>query len=98
MAHTQVPIHVLMDDGRELSVVADQRDYARAEAQELPERSRLTWVRFIAWSALVRTKQYGGAWEEFNSSDCVEASDVPEESADAEDRPDPGRTDQSAGN
>lgn len=98
MSRTQVPISVLMDDGRALSVVADQRDYARAEAQELPERARLTWVRFIAWSALTRTKQYGGSWEDFNTTDCVDASDVPEESDDADVEPGPGRTDQSAGN
>lgn len=98
MAHVQVPVRVVMDDGRELTALVDQRDFARAEAQQIPDTAQQTMVRFYAWSALSRTKQYGGSWEEFNATDCVEATDVLEEPAGADGEPDPGRTDQSAGN
>lgn len=88
----RVPVTVEMDDGRKVTVVADQRDFAAAEGADLDRRSQVhTWVRYIAFNAMVRTKQYAGAWQEFNTRDCVEATDVMEESDDTEDGLDPGR-------
>lgn len=99
MAYTKTAVRAVMDDGRELTAMADQRDLAAAEGAEIDSRlTRMTWVRFIAWSALSRSKQYGGSWEEFNTKDCVEASDVAAEvPAGDEDRLDPGRPASAAG-
>jgi hypothetical protein len=92
VATTRVPVTAEMDDGRVLSAVIDQRDYARAEAQDLPDSALMTRVRFLTWSALNRAGRYAGSWEQFNTTDCVEASDVaPEEPAGAEEGLDPGR-------
>lgn len=99
MAYTKLPMRVELADGRALTVEGDQRDMARWESQNLPENQWLTRVRFIAWSALTRAKQYAGTWEQFNTEDCIEASDVPDEEEEAEDgaeRLDPGPKDQSA--
>jgi len=95
----RVPVTVEMDDGRELKAVIDQRDYAAVEAAEIdPATHRNTWVRFLAWSALARTKQYGGPFEVFNTTDCVEATHrEPEVPAGDEDGLDPGRKAPSAG-
>lgn len=93
----RIPVTVEMDDGRTLKVTCDQRDFAAVEAADISREQRHTWVRYIAFSVLVRTKQYGGSWEQFNTVDCVEASDVVEESTDAEDGLDPGRKDPGAG-
>lgn len=102
MAHTKLPMQVLMADGRTLLVEGDQRDMARWEAQDLPENRWFTRVRFLAWSVLSRTKQYVGTWEQFNTEDCVEAADQPdadeEEAEDGAERLDPGPRDQSAAN
>lgn len=88
----QVPIRVTLDgrDGETL-VVADQRDYAAAEALEgVFQRRPHTWVRAIAYAACIRTGKYVGTWEQFNSQDCIEASDQ-EAPAGDDDGLDPGR-------
>jgi hypothetical protein len=87
----RIPVNVELDDGRELRIAVDQRDFAKAEAQEIGQGSRHTWVRFLAWSALSRNKLYGGSWEQFNEVDCVEATDALEEPAGADESLDPGR-------
>jgi hypothetical protein len=91
VATVRVPVMAEMDDGRTLSATVDQRDYARVEAQDLPSTSRMTYIRFLAWSALTRTKQYTGPWAQFNETDCVEVSDLAEEPAGADEGLDPGR-------
>lgn len=96
----KVPVTVEMDDGRTLNVVLDQRDYAAVEAQDIdPQQQRNTWMRFLAFNALARSKQYGGSWAEFNTADCVEAlsSDDVEEPTGDDEGLDPGRKAPSAG-
>lgn len=93
----KIPVTVELDDGRSLTVNCDQRDLAKAEAQEVGSDTRHSWVRFLAWSALTRTKQYSGTWQQFNETDCVEASDVQEEPAGADEGLDPGLQDPPAG-
>ncbi len=100
MGYMKLPMQALMADGRTLTVEGDQRDLAQFEASGLPEKVFIR-VRYIAWSALKRSKQYSGGWEQFNAEDCIEASDVPdgdeeEEAEDGAERLDPGPKDQSA--
>lgn len=92
-----VKVRVELDDGRALVAVADQRDFAAAEAMAIDPATKNTWVRFIAFSALARAKTYGGTWEAFNATDCIEASDVPEVPAGDEQGLDPGRKAPTAG-
>ncbi|HET8716666.1 MAG TPA: hypothetical protein VFM50_02860 [Nocardioidaceae bacterium] len=95
----KINIEVELDGGRTLTAVADQRDFAAVEAQEIGPAQRNTWVRFIAWSALTRSRQYTGTWETFNTVDCVQASDVgPEEPAGDENGLDPGPKRRAAAN
>ena len=93
----KIPIRAELDDGRTLRGNIDQRDLAKAEAQEISSDAKHTWVRFLAWAVLSRTKQYGGTWEQFNETDCVEAIDGAEEPASADEGLDPGRSAPSAG-
>lgn len=89
----RIPMDVELDDGRTLRAVVDQRDFARAEGAEISQGTRHVWARFLAWSALSRTKQYGGTWEQFNETDCVEASDAPPEGPPGDDEGlDPGQS------
>ena len=90
-------IRVELDDGHALDVVADQRDFAAAEGADIGSSLPNTWVRYCAWSALTRTKKYTGSWEQFNTVDCVEASDAPEEQPTPDDGLDPGRKGRSGG-
>lgn len=94
----RVPITAEMDDGRMLHAVLDQRDYARLEAAGIGDEAFHTSSRFLAFSGLSRTKQYGGTWEQFNTNDCVEVTVEQEESADADESLDPGRSAPLAGN
>lgn len=94
----RVPIKAEMDDGRILEAVVDQRDYAKAEGAGITLDVTNLWMRYLAWSALKRNKQYGGTWEQFNEVDCVEATDgKTEEPAGADEGLDPGRSASSAG-
>lgn len=94
----RVPATAEMDDGRVLKVFIDQRDYAAVEAEEInPATHRNTYVRFVTWAALKRTKQYSGTWAEFNAKDCVEAIDGEPEGSDDTERLDPGQQAPSAG-
>lgn len=89
----KVPIRAELDDGRTLTAMVDQRDFARAEGADITQDTRITWLRYIAWAALSRTKQYTGSWEQFNDTDCVEADDdKQEEPAGADEGLDPGRS------
>lgn len=74
---TKVPLVAQMEDGNNLSVVADMRDFAKWEIQPeagLPNPATFTRSRFLAWSAARRAKLYAGSWMEFNEQDCVEVS------------------------
>jgi hypothetical protein len=86
----KIPITAEMEDGRVLRAVVDQRDLARVEAQEIGSDQRVTWVRFLAFAALSRGKQYSGTWESFNETDCVEAIDGAEGPAGTDEGLDPG--------
>ena len=96
MAVTKLELVASMDDGREIAVVADQRDFAKWEIQ--PEAAAgaayVTRVRFLAWSAAHRKGDYKGSFVEFNQVDCVQV----EAPGDAEesDSLDPGRSAASA--
>lgn len=87
-----VPVQVVMDDGREIALDIDQRDMVAAEGEGITRESAHAWVRYLAFNNMVRTKQYSGTWQEFNTVDCVQATDVPEESGDDDDRLDPGQS------
>ena len=89
----KIPVSAELEDGRTLKALVDQRDFARAEGADIgTDGQRITWVRFITWSALSRTKQYSGTWEQFNDVDCVEAlDDDQEEPGGADEGLDPGR-------
>lgn len=79
---TQCKIHCTMSDGREFDVVADQRDWAAAEAKELTTGT-LTHLRFLAYSAAHRDGRYNGAWHRWNDVDLEEADSSITEPADA---------------
>ncbi len=93
----KVPFRVELDDGPTLEVVVDQRDFARAEAQDITAAQKVTWVRFLAFCALARTGQYKRDWTRFNEVDCVEAAEIPAVAAAVDDVDDPGRPDRGAG-
>ena len=100
MPRVTIDFHVEMDDGKEHSVVVDQRDFAAWEAQDLPDRDH-TRMRFLAWSAMTRQGLTIANWQEFNSRECAEVIDPPgaeEEPDSADERLDPGRKGRSAGN
>jgi hypothetical protein len=92
MAATRTPIQAEMDDGRVLTAMFDQRDMAVMEALELPDRALMLKLRALAWSALRRSGQYTGTWEQFNEKDCVEAVDpsADEDEPEGEQGLDPG--------
>lgn len=87
----RVPVVVEMEDGRSVKLSCDQRDFAAVEGADITRVQRHTWVRYMAFSAMCRTKQYSGSWEQFNAVDCVEASDVVEEADSDDEGLDPGR-------
>jgi len=84
MARSDLTFHALMDDGTTHQVVADQRDFAKWEAQPFrDEDSPHTKLRFITWSAMTRQRLTSAGWPEFNERLLVE-TDVPEDQADEE--------------
>lgn len=96
MSVTRVELVATMDSGKTLTVVADQRDFAKWEIQ--PEAMRDTYItrmRFLAWSAAYRQQLYKGSFAEFNEADCVEV--FPPETDDEDgDGLDPGQSAASA--
>jgi hypothetical protein len=99
------PIPVLLKlEGRDepVEVFVDQRDLARAEADESGNVERpLTRNRFLAWSAAKRAGVVSCTWEKFNGHECIDAtvstSYKEETDADQVDELDPGQVDQNAG-
>lgn len=75
MAKLDLDFDVYMDDGTELRVHPDQRDFAAWEVQTFwgDERVQLR-MRFTAWSALRRRGDYKQPFERFNNVDCIEVS------------------------
>jgi hypothetical protein len=67
---------VVMADGRELEVSADQRDWAAMEILELPAAAPIARTRALAWSALKRAGHYNGRWDRFAEHDCVRVTEV----------------------
>lgn len=84
-----------------LLITADQRDYAAVEAQDIPEESYATRLRWIAWHAGKRQGKVTVDWKTFNGSLCIQCTipraedDEQEESEDGQSL-DPGRTEASA--
>lgn len=74
MPRIAIPFLVVMDDGRELKLSADQRDIALLEAAGLDGTTFLR-VRHLAWTAMRRQHGYKGSWDQFNETDCVEVLD-----------------------
>lgn len=95
MPRSKVPISVELDDGRTLTATVDQRDFARAEAQDFTADQKYTWIRFLGYAALHRTGQYTHSWDRFNATDAVEVAEV--RVAAEDDAADPGRPDRGAG-
>lgn len=79
-------LEVVMDDGTEYEVFADQRDFAAWEATEFDGNH--TMIRFWAWNAMKRRGQYGFGFEKFNTVDCAQVA-VANASKAEEGEPDP---------
>lgn len=99
-----IPVDLQIEGRPDLvRVVVDQRDFARAEAEDLYDDTprKHTRTRFLAWSAAKRAEVTTKSWAEFNASDLISAEVAPEHyEQEAGDPPadglDPGRTDQNA--
>ncbi len=76
-------LEVVMDDGTEYAVNADQRDFAGWEAAEV-DGGNHTMIRWWAWNAMKRNGQYSHDFNRFNAKDCAQVASVPEKKADAE--------------
>lgn len=93
---------VTLDDSEPFTVVTDQRDVAKFEIQEfgypidqLDERPKMQFFRYIGWSASERRGLTALGWEDFDQA-CAEVMPVDdEEDAAASDAEDPGQPDQS---
>lgn len=80
MARSDVTFHALMDDGTEHSVVVDQRDFAKWEAQPFRDEETVhTKLRFLTWSAMTRQRLTTAKWPEFNERLLVETGDTDDE-------------------
>jgi hypothetical protein len=79
MPAMQIRASVEMDGGEKWTVVADQRDVAKYEAQDFYDPGkRITMTRFIAWTASRRQGLTKLSWPAFDAV-CVEASDPEDE-------------------
>lgn len=95
---------VSLADGTEHTVEIDQRDHAAAEAADLPATtpSRVTRMRFLAWSGGKRAGAWRMPWQQFNTTSCLNVDVHPDWTPPAEDDDesadelDPGRPGQSA--
>lgn len=91
----KIELVVEMDDGRTLTVHADQRDWARWEVQPFADEDRRTTkMRFLAWSTMTRQGLTAKAWDLFNETDCVEVEAIvadAEEDQEGEQGLNPGR-------
>ena len=66
-------VRVEMNDGRELTCQTAMRDYIRFEETAKKQKppwggisdNPSRWEAFVSWSALKRTAQYEGTWEQF---------------------------------
>jgi hypothetical protein len=96
-----MPMRAQLADGTEIEATVDQRDWAALEAAQGNGTvvGSITSVRFLTWSALRRAKEYTGAWEKFNGTDCVHVEDLTPDDEDTGDEEslDPGLSDLSAG-
>lgn len=74
-----LPFTVRMDDGSTHNVVADDRDWARLEAEPFSDdpSMKVTRTRFLCWSVLTRRGAYTKPFDQFNLTDCV-TIDVPD--------------------
>lgn len=93
---------VTLDDAEPFSVVTDQRDVAKFEIQDfgypidqLDDRPKMQFFRYIGWSASARRGLTDLSWEDFDAA-CAEVMPVDdEEDAAAADAEDPGQPDPS---
>lgn len=67
---------VLLEGGKEVEVLSDQRDWVEWELQSFYNDERYTTrMRFLAYSAMKRTDQYKKSWQSFNK-DCLSVNPV----------------------
>lgn len=85
-----------MEDGRQLEVSTDQRDWAAMEVMDFPRGAGVTATRYMAYSALRRTGKYNGAWDRFNGVDCRQVDALAEPPAAAELAAEEGEEEQGA--
>jgi hypothetical protein len=92
---------VIMDDGAEHTVTADDRDWSAKELHDFPAQyidngqggaarrglAPITETRFLAWSAATRAGLVKMPWSQFNTTDCVSVEQVGEDRESS----DPGR-------
>jgi hypothetical protein len=91
MARSDLTMEALMDDGATHSVVVDQRDFAKWEAQPFrDEESPHTKLRFLTWSSMTRQRLTSAAWPEFNERLLVETGVPDDEDEEGEQGLDPG--------
>jgi len=93
-------LDVVMDDGRELEVTVDQRDYAAWEAAPENDDSRdwsHTRTRFIAWNALKRAGEVKSGFKHFNTVECVQVMLPQESDTEAESEEEAGEADPTRG-
>lgn len=87
---TEVPtlkvpvIDVTMENGDSFHVQTDNRDLLRWDETSSrkgwadPSKAPFLWMTFIGWSALKRTGQYAGSWDQFRAEavEVASAEDV----------------------
>jgi hypothetical protein len=84
---------VEMQDGTEHAIAADQRDLSRWEMEPFgtpfneAQTKPVAFARYLAWSAMRRTKVFKGSWEAFQD----ECTEVRQDAAQAGDEVDPGK-------
>lgn len=78
---------IYLDNGDDLAVHTDGRDWAAMEAKQFGPGAILTSVRFMAYNAAKREHGYKRSWEQFNGIDCVHIDDItPDTDGDEDDQ------------
>lgn len=93
---TTFELHVVMADGEEFDVVADQRDIAAFECESfgvpysIIEARIFTAIRYLAWRAGKRSKLHSvQTWTEWTDA-CLHVADTGREDGQEPSDPDPG--------
>lgn len=100
---TVFELHVVMADGEEFDVNADQRDFAMFECEPfgvpfyLVETRIFTAIRYLAWRAGKRQGLHKvDTWDAWTDA-CLHVKDIGREDGKEPSEPDPGQTVASAG-